>query len=170
MEKFDILDKYGEITGEIADKGTDLQAEQYYLGVHAYIYNSSNEFLLQRRAFNKDFLPGEWDIHLGHVMAGETSKDGMIREIEEELGLVFPSNKIRFIKRVFWEIYNHIIDIYFLNFDFNIEELSLQENEVIGAKVVSKEDMLSLVSGMYYRPDEYRKIVTDEINKLTPTL
>jgi len=167
MEKFDILDKNGELTGEIADKGTDLKDGQYYLGVHAYIYNSSNEFLLQQRAFDKDFLPGEWDIHLGHVIAGETSKDGMIREIEEELGLVFPSNKIRFVKRIFWEIYNHIIDIYFLNIDFNIDELSLQANEVIGAKTVSKEYMLSLVSDMYYRPEEYREIVMNEINKLT---
>lgn len=170
MEKFDILDENGKVTGEIADKGTVLHDGQYYLGVHAYIYNSSNEFLLQQRAFDKDFLPGEWDIHLGHVIAGETSKDGMIREIEEELGLVFPNNKMRFIKRVFWGIYNHIIDIYFLNIDFNIDELSLQPNEVIGVKKVSKEYMLSLVSDMYYRPEEYREIVLNEINKLTPTL
>jgi hypothetical protein len=31
MEKFDILDKNGELTGQVADKGTDLQDGQYYL-------------------------------------------------------------------------------------------------------------------------------------------
>jgi len=167
MEQFDILDKRGELTGEKADKGTELQDGHYYLGVHAYIYNSSNEFLLQQRSFDKEFLPGGWDIHLGHVAAGESSKEGMTREIKEELGLVFPKDKMRFIGRVFWGIHNHIIDIYFLNIDFNIDELSLQEDEVIGAKVVSKEEMLSLVSNMDYRPEEYREIVKREINKLT---
>lgn len=166
MEKFDILDINGKVTGEIADKGTNLQDGQYYLGVHAYIHNSSNEFLLQQRALDKDFLPGEWDIHLGHVMAGETSKEGMIREIGEELGLDFPSEEMRLIKRVFWHIHNHIIDVYFLNIDFNLEDLSLQEDEVIGAKTVSKYEMLSMVSNMNYRPEEYREIVTNEIIKL----
>jgi isopentenyldiphosphate isomerase len=170
MEKFDIFDKNGELTGNIADKGTTLQDGQYYLGVHAYIHNSSNEFLLQQRAIDKDFLPGEWDIHLGHVMAGETSKDGIIREIGEELGLTFPYEKMRFLKRIFWHIHNHIIDVYFLNIEFKLDDLNLQENEVIGAKTVSKDEMLSMVSNMYYRPEEYREIVTNEINKLAESL
>ncbi|WP_291573884.1 hypothetical protein [Clostridium sp. UBA4548] len=45
MEQFDILNKNGEPAGLTADKGTELKEGQYYLGVHAYIYNSPNEFL-----------------------------------------------------------------------------------------------------------------------------
>lgn len=157
---------FGEPTGLTADKGTELEDGQYYLGVHAYIYNSSNEFLLQQRAFDKAFLPGSWNIHMGHVIAGETSKEGIIREIQEEIGLSFPKNDIHFVGRVFWKIYHHMIDIYFLKIDFNISELSLQSQEVVGVKVISRDDMLALVSNMYYRPIEYREIVTNEINKL----
>ncbi|MEN6314443.1 MAG: NUDIX domain-containing protein [Clostridiaceae bacterium] len=166
MEQFDILNKNGEPTGITANKGTKLKDRQYYLGVHAYIYNSSNEFLLQQRAFSKAFLPGSWDIHMGHVVAGETSREGIIREIQEEIGLSFPQNDVHFVGRVFWESYHHIIDIYFLKIDFNISELSLQSEEVIGTKVISITDMLTLVSNMHYRPNEYREIVMNEINKL----
>ena len=47
MEYFDILDKNGCLTGETAAKGDKLSDYQYYLGVHAYICNGRQEFLLQ---------------------------------------------------------------------------------------------------------------------------
>lgn len=166
MEQFDILNKKGEPTGLTAVKGANLKDGQYYLGVHAYIYNSSNEFLLQQRAFNKVFLPGGWDIHMGHVIAGETSKEGIIREIQEEIGLSPLQDDVHFVERVFWEIYHHIIDIYFLKIDFNISQLSLQREEVIGVKAISMDDMVNLVSNMHYRPNQYRGIVKNEIKKL----
>lgn len=167
-EKFDIIDINGNRTGEVSEKGkgTLLKDGQYYLGVHAYIYNSRNEFLLQQRALDKEFLPGGWDIHMGHVIAGETSKNGIIREIQEEIGLHAQDDRVRLIGRVIWEIYHHMIDIYFLQNDFEIDELRFQRDEVIGAKVVSVLDMLTLVSKMDYRPKEYRTIVSAEIKRL----
>lgn len=166
MEQFDILNKNGEPAGLTADKVTELKEGQYYLGVHAYIYNSSNEFLLQQRGFDKSFLPGGWDIHMGHVVAGEASKEGMIREIKEEIGLSFLKDDIYFVGRVCWKFYHHMIDVYFLKADFNISELSLQSEEVVGVKAISVADMLTLVSNMHYRPDEYREIVSNEIDRL----
>ena len=60
MEQFDIIDRNGIPIGLLANKGTLLQRGQYYLGVHAYIFNSSKEFLVQQRSFTKEFLPGGW--------------------------------------------------------------------------------------------------------------
>ena len=148
MEQFDILDKNGCPIGATADKGMPLDNGQYYLGTHAYIFNSKNEFLLQQRALDKDFLPGGWDIHMGRVTAGETSKEGIIREIKEEIGLTFPAHKIRFVGRVIREIYHHIIDLYFLQIDFELDKLNLQKKEVIGVKSVCAGEMLALVSSM----------------------
>ena len=165
-EYFDILDKNGTPTGATAPKGTALNDGEYYLGVHAYLYNARNEFLLQQRAWDKAFLPGGWDIHMGHVVAGESSKKAMAREIQEEIGLLFPSGDIRFAGRLCWEQYHHMIDVYFLQVDFDINALKLQEEEVIGAKTVSAPDMLNLVAHMDYRPVAYRRMVTREIEKL----
>jgi 8-oxo-dGTP diphosphatase len=81
MEYFDILNEEGIKNGEIAPKGEQLSNGQYYLAVHAYIHNSKGDFLLQKRSETKEFLPGAWDIHMGHVMAGETSETAIIREI-----------------------------------------------------------------------------------------
>ena len=166
MEQFDIFDISGKPTGLIANKGTRLSNGQYYLGVHAYIYNPSLEFLLQQRSYDKEFLPGGWDVHLGHVVAGETSMEGIVREIQEEIGLTVPENDIYFSGRIVWEEYHHMIDIYFLETDFDLNNLTLQCGEVIGAKLVSKGEILELVSNMYYRPEEYRRLVIGEIDRL----
>lgn len=163
QEQFDILDISGTPTGIVADKGAKLRDGEYYLGVHAYIYNADGEFLLQQRSYNKSFLPGGWDVLLEHVIAGETSMEGVVRGLAEEVGLSAPESDIRLVRRFIWSEYHHIVDVYFVRVNFDVSELSLQSGEVIGAKMVSKDDMLELVSGMDYRPVEYRQCIAGEI-------
>ena len=75
MEQFDILDRNGNPKGLTACKGSALSYGEYYLGTHAYIFDSSPEFLIQQRSYDKAFLPGGWDVHLEHAIAGETSTE-----------------------------------------------------------------------------------------------
>lgn len=157
MEYFDILNKDGSKSGEIALKDAPLEEGQYDLGVHAYIHNSKGEFLIQKRSLTKVFLPGGWDIHMGHVMAGETSKVAIIREIHEELGIEV--DDVIFLKRITWEKYQHFIDIYVVNKDIDINSLTLQESEVDDVKYISKNEIIELIRSMDYRPEEYRDIV-----------
>jgi len=163
MELFDILDKDGNKTGLTAKKGTQLQDGQFYLGIHVYIFNSSMEFLLQQRSYNKAFLPGGWDVILEHAIAGETSRECAIRGIKEEIGLHV--SDISFIGRMFWKEHHHIVDIYFAKKDFQVDALSFGQGEVIAAAFVSKEEMLAHVSNMHYRPSEYRQFISHEIEK-----
>jgi isopentenyldiphosphate isomerase len=166
MEQFDILDRSGKATGKTADKDSKLNDGEYALGIHAYIYNSSYEFLIQQRSFIKTLRPGCWDIHMGHVIAGETSKEAVIREINEEIGIAFSESDIDFIDRFFWEEYRHLADIYFIHADIRKEELTMQKDEVIDVKFVSKNDMIKIISEMDYRPEAYKNIIINKINTL----
>ena len=161
-EQFDILDINGAPTG-VADRGAVLKDGQYYLGVHVYVYNSEGEFLLQQRSYNKNFLPGGWDVVLEHVIAGESSLEGAMRGLKEEIGLLVSKSEMEFAGRFIWNMYHHIIDVYFVRANFNVNALLLQNEEVIGAKMISKDDMLDLVSKMDYRPVQYRKHITCKI-------
>ena len=165
MEQFDILDITGRPTGLVAEKGAALSCGQYYLGIHAYILSGESSFLIQRRALDKNFLPGGWDVHLGHVMAGESSADCAIREIREEIGLDVPPHTLQFAFRFLWEEYHHMVDVYFVDIEYAIENLKLREREVIDVRSISAGEMLNMVSAMDYRPAEYREFVASEITK-----
>jgi mutator protein MutT len=47
------------------------------------------EILLVKRALHKTF-PGLWDVPGGHCEPGETPGEALVRELQEELGLVAP--------------------------------------------------------------------------------
>lgn len=44
--------------------------------------------LLGRRAGDRDWLPGAWDVFGGHIESGEDAGQALLRELDEELGIV----------------------------------------------------------------------------------
>lgn len=55
--------------------------------VHALLYNDRREVLFIRRSLTENVLPGMWDIPGGTLEDGEDPKDGVLREIMEEIGV-----------------------------------------------------------------------------------
>ena len=56
--------------------------------VHLHIIDRYGRLYLQKRAADKDLLPGYWDIAVGgHVGYGEYIREALLREASEELGL-----------------------------------------------------------------------------------
>jgi mutator protein MutT len=47
----------------------------------------SNRILLGQRSPERRFYPGVWDVFGGHVEAGESKKQALLRELQEELGI-----------------------------------------------------------------------------------
>ncbi|MCL2372623.1 MAG: NUDIX domain-containing protein [Defluviitaleaceae bacterium] len=164
MEQFDILNRDGSHTGRTANKGTKLQNCQYYLGTHAYVYNSKIEFLLQKRAYSKSFQPGTWDICAEHTVAGETSVDCVRRGLQEELGLAVA--EVGVPTRQMWDEHNHTVDVYFIKHDFKLDKLTLQAEEVAEAKTATRTEMLALIEQMHFRPAEYRDAMREKIENL----
>lgn len=97
MEKFDVRDEAGALTGRTAVRGTQLEPGEYHLAVHIWIRNENGEYLIQRRAMHLAVGPGVWATTVGYVLAGEDSIGGAIRETYEELGIrLSPTNFRRF--------------------------------------------------------------------------
>lgn len=163
MELWDVLDINGNPTGKVIEKDGDLGPGEYYMGVHMYIKNSEGKFLIQKRAKCKKYYPEIWDMNMGQVIAGETSKEAAIREVAEEIGIKLQEDELIFLTRFRWEQYNHLVDIWVIHKDIDINSISLQEEEVSEAKYVTKEKLISLLEDQSpdrpWRPSEYVEII-----------
>lgn len=59
---------------------------QFYVAVGAVI-ERDDKFLLLKRSPEKDFKPGVWEIVTGRLEREEQPVQGVLREVEEEVGL-----------------------------------------------------------------------------------
>ena len=93
-ELWDIYDENKNKTGRTAIRDvTILQKGEYHIVVTGIILNYKNEILISKRAMNKKF-GGMWECNGGSILAGETSKEGILRELKEELGVIFKPEEI----------------------------------------------------------------------------
>ena len=84
MEIRDLYDDNKKLTNETIKKGEKVPKGRYYLTVVVWIENSNNEFLIQKTSKEKGSY---YSTTGGHPKSGETSIQGIVTEIKEELGL-----------------------------------------------------------------------------------
>ncbi len=168
----DVLSDSGLRTGEILPRAELHRLGKPHRAVHLYLFNSSNELLLQRRALTVDHAPGIFGISLtAHLDAGEFSSATVRREVEEELGLDASQLKIDFLFSFFQEAILHetyidrqFNDIYVTRADIAPAHIRFDRSEVSEVKFVSLEsfhDMASDSSSGYAQVygNEWRDLV-----------
>ena len=145
MELWEILDENGEKTGKIIEKNNPKAFEKgiYHLGSDVWIINSENKILIQKRAAVKKLEPNVWAMTGGSVIAGEMSKDTIVREAKEELNIEINKEELNLIGK--FKTGNVWIDTYILKKDYDIEKMKFQKEEVSDAKWVNFEEIDKLV-------------------------
>lgn len=110
------------------------------------ILKDKNEFLVVKRNEEDELYPGAWEFPGGHLEEGETLKEGLARELKEEIG--FETNFNPIITHYYDEvkkdgekfIYDLEID-FIINVDKNSVNVRLS-NEHCDYKWVTKESDL----------------------------
>ena len=142
MEKRDLYDKNKNLTGKSIYKEEPIPENQYIIVVLAFIQNSDGKFLIQKRSKEKGGLYGSTG---GHPKSGETSLQGMITEIQEELGLSVKEYEIELIYAGRQDTERVFFDIYYLKKDFDINTLTLQIEEVESVEWLSILEIKQLI-------------------------
>ncbi len=146
-EKLDVYNTEKKRTGKVIERkqGVTLNNGEYIISVQCWIVNSEGKILLTQRNLNKN-NGGKWEPTGGLVVSGETSKQGIKRELKEEIGLDIEEDKIRLIKEIVEENekLNFFRDIYLIKEDINLDELSFND-EVIDAKYVTIEEFSKMI-------------------------
>lgn len=143
MEKRDLYDVNRIKTGKTIFKGENIPPNNYIIVVLAFIQNSKGKFLIQKRSKLKD---EKYASTGGHVKSGETSIQGIITEIKEELGLTVFPNELELIYSGIEDKKQVFFDIYYLKKDFDISKLVLQKEEVESVKWLSLKEIMQLIN------------------------
>lgn len=162
-ELWDVYDENRNLTGKTISRKKFLSGNgKYHLVVHIWIKNSNNEWLISKRTPNK-FCPLLWECTGGSVLAGESSIEGALREVKEELGISLPMNSGFLYKTMKRDVYSDFCDIYVFNYDCSIDDIILQEDETCDAMWASSEKILKLIESKKFIPLDNMKYVYDLI-------
>lgn len=140
MEKRDLYDENKNLTGETIFKGEAVPKGRYYITVAVFIQNDDGKFLIQKRVQKKD---GKWATTGGHPVSGETSQQGVVTEIKEELGIDVNQSNLQLFKTIKTE--DDFVDLYYLKQNIDIETIITQEEEVEAVKWASTEEINHMI-------------------------
>ena len=145
MEVWDLYNREREIIGSQI-RGEPLPENGYHLVVHVWIRNQKGEYLISRRSATRAINPLMWECVGGSVLKGESSLDAALRETKEEVGIDInkESGKLIFTKIrdvINGEKFNDIMDVWFFNYDGDVDLRKATTNEVCDVKWMNKEEI-----------------------------
>lgn len=149
MELWDIYDAQKQKTGRTMKRNDwCLKEGEYHLTVLGVIARPDGKFLITQRVMSKSWAPGWWEVSGGAAMAGETSREAVLREVQEETGLDVSQSEGGFLfsykRENPGEGDNYFVDIYRFIMDFDESDLHLQETETLGYKLATPEEIETL--------------------------
>ena len=170
-ELWDIYDEKRNKTGRFAQRGPNaLKEGEYHIIVVGIIINSKNELLISKRASHKKH-PLMWEFTAGSLLAGEESRQGVLRELKEELGVKFELEDAIYFKEIRRDEYpSDFKDMWLFQKDINIKDLTFPDGEATEAKWVTIEQFMQMVQNEEIIPHidfglkEYEEILKFKIN------
>lgn len=149
MEMRDLYDINRNLTGKRIFKGDVIPENTYIMIVVIFIQNEKNEFLIQKRSIQKD---GLWATTGGHPKSGESSLEGIITEVKEELGIVI--DRPILFKQASGK--NTICDLYYIKKNIDLKDIVLQEEEVSSVKWASIDEINELMKNNEFKESHYK--------------
>lgn len=158
MEYLNLYDKEGNLTNE---KGIRGEKTDKLVGiVIIFIENSNGEFLIQKTSKSRENVYATTG---GHVSYGSTFKETVINEVKEELGIDISNDDIIEMNTYIRE--KVIQKVFYLKKDININDITIQEDEVEKVKWLSKKQINKIIDNNEFRKSniEGYKYIIDNI-------
>lgn len=144
MEKWDVYDKDRNKIKLTVSSKKNLNKDQYRLVAHLCIFNSKNQLLIQKRSPNKTLYPNLWDLTVsGSVLANETSREAMERELFEELGITLSLKEVRVSMAFNFD--EGFDDIFITNADIDLSSIKMEAEEVIDVSWASQNEIFDMI-------------------------
>lgn len=149
MELWDLYDQQRHLVGTDHVRGQELPDGCFHLVVHVWIKNQKGQYLLSQRAATRPTFPLLWECVGGSVLKGETSLQGALREVKEEVGLELEDStgEVVFTKTrgtVGGQKCNDIMDVWLFPYDGLVTLANATTQEVAQTKWAFPEEIAAL--------------------------
>lgn len=162
-EFWDIYDKNKNRTGRTMKRNDwCLKDDEYHLTVLGIVVKEDGRFLITKRAMDKAWAPGWWEVSGGAAVAGEDSKDAVMREIKEETGIDVSAAKGGYLFTYHRENPgkgdNYFVDVYRFILDFNESDIKVQTEEATGYRLATLDEIKELAEqGIFLHYDSIKE-------------
>lgn len=142
-EQWDLVDGNRRSLGKTHVRGEPLPADTYHTVIEVFTFDTDGRVLLSQRHPDKTY-PLLWEGTGGSILAGETSQEGAVRELREEIGLWVEPEQLEWVATLrrdtyFLDLYRHQSVV-----PLQLDEFVLQEDEVIAVRLVEWSDMMDM--------------------------
>ena len=168
MEYWDIYDINKKKTGKTTPRlGCKLEKGEYHIVVNAVIINSKGQILVSKRA---DYKPHGlmWEMSGGSITVGETSIEGMVRELREELGIKVEENEGKLYKTVRRDDPPaDFKELWLFRKDIDIKDITFPDGEAVEAKWVTIDELEQMTENKEiigvrdFTREDYEKIMSE---------
>lgn len=143
IERWDVVDQDRRPLGKTHVRGEQLAAGTYHTVIEVFTFDVNGNVLLSQRHPDKTY-PLLWEGTGGSVLAGETSRDGAVRELREEIGLSVEAEQLEWVATLRRATY--FLDLYRYQTDapLQLDELILQEDEVVAVRLVDWSELIAM--------------------------
>lgn len=145
MELWDLYDEKRRPLGRTIERGRALNPGEYHLVAAIWTADKDGHLLLTKRSPEKEFFPNEWENSGGAVLAGETSAEGTVRELQEETGIRVTEQDLILLGSCREE--NYHVDTYLVLLGASKPAITLQKGETADYKWVSFEEYERMADG-----------------------
>lgn len=143
-EVWDAYDKDGNKLGFDIVKGEPIPEGVYHIFVEVYVVTENNEVLITQRHENlRSSL--KWEITGGGLTKGESPREGAIRELEEETGIVVKDSDLNFVYSYIYKPLPTICSCFLVFIDKEDTKIQLQEGETVDYRYLPYEEFKEFI-------------------------
>ncbi len=143
MEYINLYNNKREILNKTISRYEEPADGEYKLSVHVYFLNEKGELLIQKRNKNLKRNPSKWAFTGGAVDLNETSIEGAIREVREELGIIIDRNNMELVLSFKRE--HGFVDVWLVRENIDINNVKLNYDEVTEVKWATFDEVQHLI-------------------------
>jgi 8-oxo-dGTP pyrophosphatase MutT (NUDIX family) len=164
LEYWDIYDANKQLTGRTMKRNDwCLKDDEYHLTVLGVIMNREGRYLITKRAADKAWAAGWWEVSGGAAMAGESSEQAVAREVLEETGIDVSGAEGGYVFSYHRENPgqgdNYFVDIYKFILDFDESMVHPQESETDGYMLATVEEIKKFgEQGLFLHYDSIKRV------------